>query len=247
MKAIVVANWKMNPSTFREAKKLFDFERKAAESIRVASVVIAPPVIFLRELSKLYRGKKISFAVQHAHFEAGGAHTGEISLLQAKDARAKYVIIGHAERRARGETDDDAHKKVAEALSLKMTPILCIGESSRTDDGEQYALVREQLREGLSDVAASALPRVLLVYEPLWTIGKSAAMNPRDMHQMAIFIRKCVVESHGDAGRSLKILYGGSVDEKNAGAMLSEGDVVGFLVGRASINPSAFAALLRAL
>ena len=208
---------------------------------------MAPPAIFLRELSKMYRGSKVAFAIQNAHFEAGGAHTGEISLAQAKDARAKYVIVGHAERRAEGETDDDARKKVAAALSLKMTPILCVGESSRTDEGEQYDVVREQLRAGLADVAASSLSRVLLVYEPLWTIGKQTAMNPREMHQMAIFIRKCVVESHGEGGRSIKILYGGSVDEKNAAAMLREGDVHGFLVGRASVRAEEFAKLLQAI
>ena len=246
-KVIVVANWKMNPASFREAKKLFEAERKAAEKSRGAGVVIAPPAIFLRELSLAYRGSKVAFAVQNAHFEAGGAHTGEISLAQAKDARAKYVIVGHAERRAEGETDDDARKKVAAALSLKMTPILCVGESSRTDEGEQYDVVREQLRAGLADVAASSLSRVLLVYEPLWTIGKQTAMNPREMHQMAIFIRKCVVESHGEGGRSLKILYGGSVDEKNAAAMLREGDVHGFLVGRASVRAEEFAKLLQAI
>ena len=125
-----------------------------------------------------------------------------------------------------------------------MTPILCVGESIRTEDGEQFDVVREQLRIGLSDVSASALPRVLLVYEPLWTIGAKSTMDPRDMHQMAIFIRKCVVETHGEGGRSLKILYGGSVDEKNAGAMLRDGDVHGFLVGRASVNAQEFSKLL---
>ena len=244
MKTILVANWKMNPATFREAKKLFEVERKAAERARGVNVIVAPPAIFLRELSQHYRGSRIAFAVQSAHFEAGGAHPGDIAMTQARDTRAKFVIVGHAELRAGGETDDDARKKVAAALSLKMTPILCVGESIRTEDGEQFDVVREQLRIGLSDVSASALPRVLLVYEPLWTIGAKSTMDPRDMHQMAIFIRKCVVETHGEGGRSLKILYGGSVDEKNAGAMLRDGDVHGFLVGRASVNAQEFSKLL---
>lgn len=247
MKAAVVANWKMNPPSWREAKKLFDAERRAAEKAKVASVIIAPPAIFLRELAAAYRGMAVQFAVQNGHYESGGAHTGEISLAQAKDARALYAIVGHAERRAAGEADDDTRKKVAAALALKMTPILCVGESHRTDDGEQFALVRGQLCAGLADVPVSALTRVLLVYEPLWTIGKQQAMDPREMHQMAIFMRKCVVETHGDGGRSMKILYGGSVDEKNAVAMLREGDVSGFLVGRASADPKEFAALLQAV
>lgn len=247
LKTLVVANWKMNPATSREAKKLFDATKKIAEKSRAASVIVAPPAVFLRELSVNYRGSRVGFAVQGAHFEMNGAHTGETSLAQARDARARYVIVGHAERRARGETDDYVRQEVAAALSLKMIPILCVGESVRTESGEQFDAVREQLRIGLADVAASALGRVLVVYEPLWTIGASSTMHPRDMHQMAIFMRKCAVDSHGEPGRNLKILYGGSVDEKNVRAMLDDGDVRGFLVGRASIDAKEFEKLLRAI
>jgi len=247
VKTLVVANWKMNPATLREAVKLFEATRRAAEKAKYSSVVVAPPAIFLRELAKGYRGAKIAFAVQNAHFAPVGAHTGDISLAQAKDARSHYAIIGHAERRAEGETDDDVRKKVAAALALKMTPILCVGESARTEGGEQFDVVREQLRAGLEGVPASGLGRVLLVYEPLWTIGTKTTMVPREMHQMAIFMRKCVVDTHGGSGRAIKILYGGSVDEKNAGAMLRDGDVRGFLVGRASVNAVEFGKLLQAI
>ena len=243
----MVGNWKMNPATFREAKRLFEAEKEAAEKARHSTVIIAPPAIYLRELSALYRGSKIAFAAQNAHSEAGGAHTGEISMLQAKDARARYVLVGHAERRVMGESDEDVRKKVVAALSLGLTPILCIGESSRTDGGEQFEVVREQLRVALQDVPKAKLASVILTYEPRWTIGVKATMAPREMHQMAIFIRKCVVESHGEAGRNLKILYGGSVDDKNAAMMLQEGDVRGFLVGRASVDAAEFTKLLQVI
>ena len=247
MKTIVVANWKMNPATMREAKRLFEVTRRAAERARHTAVIVAPPTIFLRELSHGYRASKIAFAAQNAHFESAGAYTGELSLLQVRDARARYVLVGHAERRAMGESDDDICKKVSAAIATRITPILCVGEESRSGGGEHFDIVREQLRAGLADVAASNLSRILLVYEPLWTIGVKTTMSPREMHQMAIFLRKCVVDSHGEGGRTLKILYGGSVDEKNAAAMLREGDVRGFLVGRASINAVEFAELLQAV
>ena len=247
MKCIVVANWKMNPATWREAKKLFEAEKKAAERANSVNVVVAPPAIYLRELSGAYRGNRVAFAVQDAHFEAGGAHTGSISLAQAKDSRARYVLVGHAERRAEGESDDEIRKKVAAALALSMTPILCVGETVRTEGGGQFDVVRDQLRLGLADVSPSALSRTLIVYEPLWTIGAKSTMAPRDMHQMSIFMRKCAVDTHGEAGRALKILYGGSVDEKNAPAMFAEGNVRGFLVGRASINALEFGKLLEAI
>src|SRR3989344_6128634 len=227
MKALVVANWKMNPASFREAKKLFEAVKKAAEGARKSSVVVAPPAIYLRELAANYRGTKISFAVQHAHFEAGGARTGELSMPQAKDARASYVLIGHAERREMGETDDDTQKKVAAALAAKIMPVLCVGEKERKHDGEHFDTVREQLRAGLSGVAAQKVNRVIITYEPLWTIGAKTAMNPRQMHEMAIFIRKTIVALHGTVGHSTKILYGGSIDAGNTGAMLRAGDAWG--------------------
>lgn len=246
MKALVVANWKMNPTTYREAKKLFEATRKAAER-GSSSVVIAPPAIYLRELAANYRGRTIAFALQNARAEVSGAHTGDISLLQGKDAKASYVIVGHAERRELGETNEDTQKKVAAALSARITPILCVGERERTHSGEHFAVVREQLRIGLGDVSAAQLSRVVITYEPRWTIGKDTTMSPRDMHEMSIFVRKCIVEHLGEAGQKIKILYGGSVDESNAGDMLLHGDVKGFLVGRASQDAVEFAALLQAI
>jgi len=244
MKSLVVANWKMNPRTCREAKRLFEGTSRAANAAKSVSVIVAPPAVYLRELSRGYRGK-ISFAIQNARAEALGAHTGEISIAQAKDARASYVLVGHAERRAMGETNEDARAKIAAALALKMTPILCVGEKERKG-GEYYDVIREQLRIALMDVGAKA-NRVIIVYEPLWTIGKDTAMSPNKMHEMAIFIRKTVVDLHGAVGHSMKILYGGSVNDKDAGAMLRDGDVRGFLVGRASIDAAEFAALLRVI
>ena len=244
MKAIIVGNWKMNPTTFRQAAALLEATKKAAEKTRTF-VIVAPPVIFLRELKKKFRGGRIAYAVQHAHFDERGAHTGDISLAQAKDAGATYVLVGHAERRGLGETNDDTRKKVAAALAHKMTPILCVGEATRGAGGEHFELVKEQLKVGLTDVGATKLGKILLVYEPLWTIGTSATMSPRDMHEMAIFIRKTVVELHGEAGHTVTILYGGSIDETNAQDMLQNGDIRGLLLGRASEDPHKIRTLLQ--
>src|SRR3989344_1848315 len=140
-KRLVVANWKMNPPTFREAKLLFEATKKVR-------VVVAPPAIFLRELAGAYRGKKVAFAAQSAHFEAGGAHTGELSMKQARDAKASYVLVGHAERRASGETNDDTRKKITAAFAHSLTPIFCIGEHVRASDGSHFSYIREQLTAG---------------------------------------------------------------------------------------------------
>jgi triosephosphate isomerase len=247
MKSLLIANWKMNPPTFKEAKQLLEVTKKAADGAKNVTIVVAPPSIYLRELRAAYKGKKLSFAVQNAHFEAAGSFTGETSLAQAKGAGATYVIVGHAERRALGETNDDTRKKVAAAVALSMLPILCVGETKRTSDGEHFSFIKDQLKAGLADIPVAKIPRVTIAYEPVWAIGASAAMNPRDMHEMAIFIRKTVVGLYGEKGMAVKILYGGSIDEGNAAAMLTHGDVGGLLVGRASADPEKLTSLVKAI
>lgn len=250
MRALVIANWKMNPKSFKEAKKLFEATKKMATQAKGVSVVVAPPSLYMRELTGGRRGGKVACAAQHAHFDIDGAHTGEISMTQAKDAGASYVLIGHAERRAQGETNEDTRKKVATALSLGLTPILCIGESKRGTGGEHFEVVRSQLRAGFGDIPASKASKVLVVYEPLWTIGKDAAIYPRDMHEMEIFIRKTLLELYvvpSDQAPSVKVLYGGSVEAESVGPMLLEGHVKGFLVGRASVNVEHFSNILKTI
>jgi triosephosphate isomerase len=246
MKALVVANWKMNPASLNEAKALFAETKHLTSLYKDLTVIVAPPVIFLRTLSEGVRKGRLSMAAQNGHFEDSGAHTGEISMVQIRDAKAEAVIIGHAERRAAGESDDDVRRKVNAALSSGLMPIICVGEKSRNGT-EHFSIVREQVQTALADVPAAKLPKIIIAYEPVWAIGAKEAMKPRDMHEMAIFIRKTVVEKLGEAGHNIKVLYGGSVDGSNAAAMLREAEVKGFLVGRASVDADAFAALLRAV
>lgn len=208
--------------------------------------MVCPPAVFLRSLAIGQRAGRISFGAQNVHFEAQGSYTGEISVAQVKDAKAAYAIIGHAERRAMGETNYDVRKKVDAALVGGLTPIMCIGEKERGHGAEHFELAREQLRVGLSEDAGKRLSKIIIAYEPVWAIGATKAMEPRQMHEMAIFIRKTLVERFGEAGHSIKILYGGSVDGKNAGDMLRNGDVTGLLVGRVSVDSQAFSELLRA-
>lgn len=247
MKSLIIANWKMNPATAKEAKKLFEETKRMAGFSKGVSVVVAPPSIFLREVSSLSRGGKIALAAQNLHAEAGGSFTGEISIPQARDAKVSHVLIGHAERRAMGETNEDTRTKVAAALVAKLTPILCVGEQTRTQNGEHFTFVKEQLRVGLADVSPTKISKIIIAYEPVWAIGAKEAMRPSQMHEMSIFIRKMVVEKFGDAGMNTTVLYGGSIDAKSAPAMVRDGDVKGLLVGRVSIDAKAFTELLRAV
>ena len=249
IKTVVVANWKMNPKTLGEAKKLYRATKKTAGKTRGLVVVVTPPVVFLHVLAKGKRGKNIVFAVQNAHSEIGGAYTGEVSFAQAKDAGATYAIIGHAERRATGETNDDVRKKVATALETSVTPIICIGENQRSESGEHFGVVKEQIHAAYTNVPQKKVGATIVAYEPVWAVGGDAAMKPHDMQEMAIFIRKCVAEIYAPTNLSVfpTILYGGAIDAGNAAAMLKDGDVDGFLVGRASADIKKVTALFDAL
>jgi len=247
MKPLVVANWKMNPSSWREAKQLFEATKKAAGKAKGISLVVAPPALFLRELAKGRGGGRIAFCVQSAHHEVGGAFTGEISMREAKDAGASYALVGHSEVRARGATNADTGRQVSAALAAKMRPILCVGEANRSPSGAHFGFVAAQLKAGFENVPASKLSDVIVAYEPIWAIGGEETMSPREMHEMAIFIRKTIVETHGQKGISVRIIYGGSVNEENSDEMLRDGDVSGLLIGHVSVDAGRFSVLMHSL
>ena len=239
----------MNPPTYKEAKALFDATKKAAEKAKHVHLVVAPPTIFLKPLVAGYRGR-ISFSIQNGFHEASGAYTGETSFVQDKDSRATYALIGHAERRYSPngcESNAQVRAKVAAALKIGIVPIVCIGEQSRSPSGEHFAFVKEQIQIGLADVPAPMIKKILIAYEPVWAIGAPKPMQPNDMHEMAIFIRKTIVEMFGAGGMEIQILYGGSVDETSAPAMLRDGDIRGLLVGRASSEIGHMSKLLAAV
>ncbi len=245
MKAIVVANWKMHPETAAAAKRLLEVTKRAAASCKGLTIIVAPPSIYLREIAKA-RGK-LACAVQSARAEKEGAFTGAISLVQAKDARCAYALVGHAERRAAGETNEETSAQLQEALALGISPILCVGERERSADGRHFATVKEQLRAAFAGVKSASIKKIIIAYEPVWAIGASTPMTPRDMHEMSIFIRKSTVELLGPAAMDVRILYGGAIDATNARAMLADGDVHGLLVGRASADATALKALLASI
>lgn len=242
MKALIVANWKMNPDSLKAAKKLLEATKKAAK-VRGVSVVVCPPAVYLRDLA--IQRSAVGFGAQNIHFENRGSFTGEISAVQAKDAKAGYALIGHAERRAMGETNDDVRKKVDAALAAFLTPIVCIGEESRGPGAEHFEYVREQIRSCISEDAGRRLSKIVIAYEPVWAIGAPKPMLPAQMQEMSIFIRKSLVERFGSAGHNARILYGGAIDPTNAAHMMRDGDVSGLLVGRASVDAATFTELLK--
>jgi triosephosphate isomerase (TIM) len=247
---IVAGNWKMNPATVTDAKKTFNALAKAVMLTRGVEIIVCPPAAFLAPLREVYKGKKIAFGAQTVHAEEKGAKTGETAASMVKSLGATYTIVGHSERRAMGETNEDVGKKLLRSTEVGMSPILCVGEHKRDVSGNHFFFIREQIRSALQVLPRPAISSLIVAYEPVWAIGKSAkdAMKPADVHEMVIFIRKTVAESAGFASASaLPILYGGSVEPANAAMLMREGFVSGFLVGHASLVPTDFATIIEAV
>ena len=155
---LVAGNWKMNPSTLIEAKRLFLAVKKGLGNRRLKTdVIIAPPVLFITELAKLATGKKIELAAQTAFPATVGAHTGEISMLMLQGVGVNGVIVGHSERRALGESDADVGVRVQTAVGLGANVIVCVGERKRDKDGNYLALIEKQIRSALAGITANSL------------------------------------------------------------------------------------------
>jgi triosephosphate isomerase len=246
---LIVANWKMNPRTLKEAKKIFSDFKKEKVNYTNKTVVFCPPIIFLRDLKAMYTGSKIFWGVQDVHFESEGQFTSDISIPMIKEAGARFVIIGHSEVRQKGDTDDSISKKVFAALKEDLHVLLCVGEKVHDAQATYLNVVAEQLKSALRYVTPALAKKLNIVYEPIWAIGKgSSAMNTHDIHFMNLFIKKELMSKFGKvAGAHIPILYGGSVDSYNARAIVEEGMVDGLLVGRASLNPGEFTKSINAV
>ena len=244
----IIGNWKMYPKTLKEAKTIFSEHKRAARSIKRTKVIVCPPSVFIAPvITAKGLSKRILVGAQDTFGEIEGAHTGEVSPTMIASLGATHVIIGHSERRARGETDNEVSRKIALAIEKKLTVILCVGEKTRDDTGEYFGVVREQLRASLAGVPKNASKHLIVAYEPIWAIGAKAlrAATPSDLHEMSILIRRQLVEHFGKtAGFKVPILYGGSVDERNAEGFLTQGGVDGLLIGRVSLDPQKFGAIV---
>ena len=248
-KSLVVGNWKMYIGKLDDAKALALLLRRKLRGVAGFEVYVAPPLTMLPKISELLESSPIYVGAQAVSAHTTGAHTGEVSALMLKAAGASFVIIGHSERRAAGDTSEAVHAQLVQAVEAGLTPLLCIGEESRGQDGEYFSYIEAQLQNALKSVPKNILKKLVVAYEPVWAIGKSAeeAMKPADLREMAIFIRKVLAGLVGrEAALKVSILYGGSVEAENAAALMQEGGVNGFLVGRASTHADSFLAIIEA-
>jgi len=241
MRQLIAGNWKMN-GTLGDALHMAVALRQAAGAIG-CDLLICPPATLLQALASALAGTPVSVGAQDCHQMNSGAHTGDVSAPMVREAGARWVILGHSERRAdHGETDALVHAKADAAASGGLTPIVCVGETERERlDGAQTAVVRRQLAASLPENFAG-----VVAYEPVWAIGTGRTPSGADVAAMHGFIRAELSARFGAAGRAMRILYGGSVKPANAAALLAIADVGGALVGGASLSAADFLAIARA-
>jgi triosephosphate isomerase len=243
---IVVANWKMNPESPREAKELFAPIKRVAAKFKKIHIVVCPPAIFLPVLGA--NSSNLSLGGQDAFWDITGPYTGALSPAMIKKAGAEYVILGHSERRAAGDTDEIINRKLKTALAAGLQVIVCVGEKERLPDGSHLKTIEAQLLAALQGVPKKLFGRLLIAYEPVWAIGTAATGvdTPPAFLEQAIFIRKIISGVFGyKPAMAVPILYGGSVTPENAEGFLSEGKANGLLVGRASLRADHFMEILK--
>lgn len=246
-KKLIIGNWKMYPVTLKDAKANFAGIKKVAGVLRNVQTVICPPFVYASELQKLVTGHRCVVGAQNAWIENEGAFTGEVSPAMLVSLKLSYVIIGHSERRAIGEGDELVNKKVLAAIKTGLTTVLCVGERERDVDGNYLKLIAGQIKTALHGVTKKELSQIVIAYEPIWAIGKHAlrAASTDDALEVSILIKKTLADLYGKDGASVAILYGGSVDAKNAWEFLLKSQVDGLLVGRASLDPKVFGEILK--
>lgn len=243
MKKLIVANWKMNPATPREAKELYAKIRKMSLAQTAAEVVICPPAVFLGFLNHK-NSSRLSLGVQDiAVHKDAGAFTGSVSASQVRYAGAEYVIIGHSERRIAGDDSEIINTKVKLALAAKLKVILCVGEAERDEHGKYLDILAKQVETALAGVPKGFYKKIIIAYEPVWAVGRVAlgADTPAEFLHHKLFIQKIISKLiGGKAAKEVAVLYGGSVNAKNAADFLRQGNADGLLVGRESLRADHF-------
>jgi triosephosphate isomerase (TIM) len=233
----VLANWKMYP-TVDEALALLGavqvgLRQRAQSGVRLPCVIICPPFVSLAPLRAVADDQVVQLGAQNCHWEPEGPHTGEISpkMLQGL---AEYVLIGHSERRAMGETDEQIARKVAAVAETGLVPILFVGEDDAGDDA--LDLTEERLRSGLSRVEV-ATHTVLVVYEPTWAIGADQAAPPEHVRRAVEHLKDVLLQLGADEPA---VIYGGTVGERNIDEFVQLEVLDGVGATRASLDAEGF-------
>ncbi|MCX6275324.1 MAG: triose-phosphate isomerase [Bacteroidetes bacterium] len=247
---IIAGNWKMNLD-YAQAMSLVDGIIQMTDDNMRTRIVLAPPFPYLAQIemrSKLRTN--IFIAAQNCSDKNSGAFTGEVSASMLRSIGVESVIIGHSERRIIfGESDEVIAEKTKRAIENELQPIFCCGESLEERKSEKhFDVVRSQLSKGLFHLSNEKISDAIIAYEPVWAIGTGVTATAVQAQEMHLFVRNLVSAQYGSViSQNIRILYGGSVNAKNAAELFGCPDVDGALVGGASLKPDEFAEIIKAM
>jgi triosephosphate isomerase len=234
--------------TIPEALQYASDFKEICRGINDRNILICSPFTIIQPLTKALKGSGIYTGAQNMYYENEGAFTGEISPKQLIDAGARYVILGHSERRhIFGEKDELINKKVLSAIKSGLLPILCVGELlEEREKGKTEAVLKLQITEGFRNINKDDALKVTIAYEPVWAIGTGRTATPEDADNVHAFIRKILRGIYdSDFAQKVIIQYGGSVKPDNIDALMSKENIDGVLVGGASLKPDSFARIVK--
>ena len=239
----------MNPTDGKTALSMFKKIQTTAHKYgKFVETVVCPPSVYLQSLQAVVTDRSCVLGAQDCFYEAEGSHTGEISPVMVFNAKARYVILGHSERRALGETNEIVNKKMQKILQYPLSVILCVGEKKRVDNKSHINEVKKQVKECLKDIPVSFYDRIVIAYEPTWAIGKDAkrAATAEECFEMITIIRRTVSEmlNNPAMAHSMRVMYGASSNSENTEELLTKGGADGLLVGRASMDPKEFGKMI---
>ncbi|MGD9697086.1 MAG: triose-phosphate isomerase [Thermoleophilia bacterium] len=241
----VAGNWKMNKTGLEAREYIAHLRALIGDQGLPADVAACPPFTALDITVRAASGSAIQVYAQAVHEAEKGAHTGEVSAGMIVAAGADGAIVGHSERRAAGESDDQVAARVRAALDAGLAVILCVGESlEQREAGETETWLDGQVRAGLAKVEAAEVASLAVAYEPIWAIGTGRTATPEIAQEACAHVRSVAAERLD--GAALRVLYGGSVTPDNAASLIAQPDIDGALVGGASLDPESFAAIVRA-
>lgn len=245
---LIVGNWKMNGTLKDTRKLLFQLSVEWTTKCEAHEVAVCPPFTTLLIAKHALEGTSMKYGAQNCYIGESGAFTGEISAAMLAELGCTYVILGHSERRTIfGETSELVSKKLRAALDAKLIPIVCVGESESERAGnETEAILLRQISESLATINANDAAKVVIAYEPIWAIGTGKTATPDEAQSAHAFIRADLQKKFGSIASDMRILYGGSVKPDNARALFAEPDIDGGLIGGASLDASAFIAIVEA-
>jgi triosephosphate isomerase len=246
-KRIVAGNWKMNGSVDSIATLLNEL-KQSLQNEYSAECVVLPPAIYLPLVSQCLVSSNIFWGGQNVYPKEAGAFTGEVSAPMLNDYGCRYVLVGHSERRTLFHEDEKfVADKFHHVKEHDMIPILCVGETlSQREQGLTETVLVSQLR-AVADKGRDAFTRCVIAYEPVWAIGTGKTAQPEQVQQVHEVIRSIIADCSDVDAQSLSILYGGSVNEKNAQALFAMPDVDGGLIGGASLNAQQFAEIVKCI